>query len=94
MDHVCTPRADMSAVFEDLAPDNPFEGVDYQRQLEGKYIVDGSYNLENEKLLRLLKNVIYYILSFRHKPTPWLIINIYLPDILIRDLNIHAVFAI
>jgi hypothetical protein len=58
MDHVCTPRADMSAVFKDLKPENPFEGINYQRQLKGKYIADGSYNLENEKLIRFLKNVI------------------------------------
>jgi hypothetical protein len=70
MDHVCTPRADMSAVFADLAPDDPFGGINYQRQLKGEYIADGSYNLENKKLFRFLKNVILLILSFIRKPTP------------------------
>jgi hypothetical protein len=58
MDHVCAPRADMSAVFKELAPENPFRGINHPRQLRDKYIADGSYNLENEKLIHFLKNVI------------------------------------
>jgi hypothetical protein len=88
MDHVCTPRADMSAVFKDLKPENPFEGINYQRQLKGKYIADGSYNLENRKLFRFLKNVILIYTQLSKQTDPTAYNSYFLLNILIGGVNI------
>jgi uncharacterized damage-inducible protein DinB len=63
MDHICKPRAEMSALFEKLKKDSPFTTRDYLRELEGKIIKDDmKSHFQKRKLLRFLKKVRYKII--------------------------------
>jgi hypothetical protein len=62
MEHICEPRADLSATFPSFAHDSLFGTTQYNRHLDGRNITDNTTdNLQDRKLLSFLRNVIIFM---------------------------------
>jgi hypothetical protein len=60
MEHICEPRADLSATFPSFAHDLTFGVIQYDRNLHGQNITDDTTdNLQDRKLRSFLKNVMF-----------------------------------